>query len=167
MNEPDPIEINLSDYSTEEYSSVSVDNISLTEGTETITFALDNGEDSLQISINDTSTSPPPVSYTIGVINNGTTAYTLSGTDRTGAVSGDNATVRINRGDSITFQVSASGHPFWLKTEQSTGTGDAISGVTNNGAEEADVSYTFNSTGTLYYICEIHAAMAGEIIVTT
>lgn len=37
MNEPDPIEINLSDYSTEEYSSISVDNISLTEGTETIT----------------------------------------------------------------------------------------------------------------------------------
>ena len=37
MNEPDPIEIDLSDYSTEEYSYVSVDNISLTEGTETIT----------------------------------------------------------------------------------------------------------------------------------
>ena len=27
MNEPDPIEINLSDYSTEEYSSISVDYI--------------------------------------------------------------------------------------------------------------------------------------------
>lgn len=37
MNEPDPIILNLSDDSTEEYSSVSVDNISFTGDTQTIT----------------------------------------------------------------------------------------------------------------------------------
>ena len=137
-----------------------------TEGTETITFALDNGQDSLEITVNDSSTAPPPQQYTISVGANGSSAYTLSGSDRNGAVNGDNATVRVNQGDQITFQVSATGHPFWLKTFQSTGTGDAIPGVTNNGAEEADVIYTFNSIGTFYYICEIHSSMTGEIIVS-
>lgn len=137
-----------------------------TEGTETITFALDNGQDSLTITVNDTSTAPPPQQYTISVSANGSSAYTLSGTDRNGSVNGDNATVRINQGDQITFQVSATGHPFWLKTFQSTGTDDAIPGVTNNGAEEANVVYTFNSTGTFYYICQVHGSMTGEIIVS-
>jgi plastocyanin len=137
-----------------------------TEGTETVTFALDNSADSLDITVNDTSTTPPPATYTISVTANGSTAYTLSGTDRNGAVSGDNATVNLVRGDTVNFEVSATGHPFWLKTSQSTGTGDGIPGVTNNGSEEDTVSYTFNSTGTFYYICEIHGSMVGEIRVT-
>ncbi|MEK9909382.1 MAG: S8 family serine peptidase [Candidatus Thalassarchaeaceae archaeon] len=137
-----------------------------TEGTETITFALDNSADSLQITVTDTSTTPPPASYTIQVTANGSTAYTLSGTDRNGAVSGDNVTVNLVSGDTVNFEVSATGHPFWLKTSQNTGTGDGIPGVTNNGSEEDTVSYTFNSTGTFYYICEIHGSMVGEIRVT-
>ena len=137
-----------------------------TEGTETITFALDNGEDSLTITVTDSSTTPPPNTYAIDVTNNGSTAYTLSGTDRTGAISGDNVTVRLNRNDTVNFAVSASGHPFYIKTTASTGTGDQAAGVTNNGAEEDTVSWTPNSAGTFYYICEIHGSMSGEIIVS-
>ena len=138
----------------------------LTEGTETMTLSLDNSAASIDITINDTSLSPPPASYTIGVVNNGTSAYTLSGNDRNGTVSGDNATVTIVRGDTVTFQVSATGHPFWLKTAEETGTGSAIPGVTNNGSEEADITHTFSTAGTFYYICEIHASMVGQIRVT-
>ena len=137
-----------------------------TEGTEVINFALDNGQDSLNITVTDSSTTPPPVGYTISVANNGSTAYTLSGTDRTGSISGDNATVRLNRNDTVTFEVQAAGHPFWIKTSQSTGTSDGATGVTNNGAEDGNVSWTPSSTGTFYYICEIHGSMAGEIIVS-
>jgi plastocyanin len=90
----------------------------------------------------------------------------MSGNDRQGAVSGDNPTIRILRNDTLTFNVSATGHPFWLKTAESTGTGDAIPGVSNNGAEEGTVAYQFTSTGTFYYACEIHSSMAGPIVVT-
>ena len=38
-------------------------------------------------------------------------AYVLNGTDRNGVVSGNNATVTINRGDTVNFVVNASGHP--------------------------------------------------------
>jgi subtilisin family serine protease/plastocyanin len=137
-----------------------------TEGDETLTLALDNGQASIDITITDTSVTPPPVNWEISVTNNGNTGYTMSGTDRQGAVSGDNPTIRILRNDTLTFNVSATGHPFWLKTAESTGTGDAIPGVSNNGAEEGTVAYQFTSTGTFYYACEIHSSMAGPIIVS-
>ena len=136
-----------------------------TEGEETFTLSLDNGADSIDVIVNDTSTSPPPETFTITVSPNGTSAYTLTGTDRNGAVSGDNATVNILKDDTVRFEVSATGHPFWLKTAEETGTGSAIPGVTNNGAEEATVSYSFANRGTFYYVCEIHSAMAGVIVV--
>jgi plastocyanin len=137
-----------------------------TEGTETLTFALDNSADSLDITITDSSTTPPPATFNINVTAAGSTAYTLNGTDRNGSISSDNATVRLQTGDTVNFNVSASGHPFWIKTSQSTGTGDAVAGVTNNGSEEDTVTWQPNTTGTFYYICEIHSSMTGEIIVS-
>jgi subtilisin family serine protease/plastocyanin len=137
-----------------------------TEGTETITFSLDNGLDSLAITVTDSSTTPPPETYNIAVTAAGSTAYSLSGTDRSGTIDGDNATVRIQTGDTVNFNVSASGHPFYIKTAQSTGTGDQVAGVTNNGSEGDTVSWTPTSAGTRYYVCENHADMTGEIVVS-
>ena len=61
-------------------------------------------------------------------------------------------------------------HPLYLKTAASTGTGDQVSGVTNQGTTDyANVlEYTFpeGSAGTYYYQCGNHAAMSGQIIVT-
>ena len=37
--------------------------------------------------------------------NSGSSAYVLNGTDRNGVVSGNNATVIINRGDTVNFNV--------------------------------------------------------------
>ncbi len=137
-----------------------------TEGTETITVSLDNGEDSVTITVTDSSTTPPPETFNIGVTAAGSTAYSLVGTDRQGSIDSDNATVRIQVGDTVNFNVSASGHPFYIKTAQSTGTGDQVPGVTNNGAEEDTVAWTPNSSGTRYYVCENHSSMSGEIIVS-
>ena len=47
--------------------------------------------------------------------------YILSGTDRNGSVSGNDPTVTINKGDTIIFNVYASRHPFYIKTEFSRG----------------------------------------------
>jgi plastocyanin len=74
--------------------------------------------------------------------------------------------LEIQTGDTVNFNVSASGHPFYIKTAQSTGTGDQVAGVTNNGSEGDTVSWTPTSAGTRYYVCENHADMTGEIVVS-
>lgn len=72
----------------------------------------------------------------------------------------------LERGGSYRFQVSVSGHPFWIKTQQVTGTGFPYSnGVTNNGAQSGDILFTvpMDAPATLYYICQIHSSMGNRI----
>lgn len=106
--------------------------------------------------------------YTIDATNNGTSAYTLSnGTDRDGAVSGDNASINIRVGDTISITNNASAsHPMYLKTVQGTGTGDQVTGATGQGASGGStVSWTPTAHGTYYYQCSVHSAMNGTITV--
>jgi len=105
--------------------------------------------------------------YNISASNVGAGAYSLSGSDRNGSVSGNNVTVTLNVGDTVNFSVNASGHPFWIKTTNNTGTGDGASGVTNNGAQSGTVSWTPSSSGTYYYICQFHGSMVGTISVVS
>ena len=103
---------------------------------------------------------------TINVSNNGASAYLLSGADRSVThSSASNATVTMVAGDTINFVVNASGHPFYIKTAASTGTGDQASGVTNNGAQSGTGSWTPSAAGTYYYICQYHGSMLGTITV--
>jgi subtilisin family serine protease/plastocyanin len=140
-----------------------------TEGAETFTVEIRTGSVSGNvvyttnpITINDTSLTPT-ADYTINVGNNGASDYTLSGTDRNGAVSGNDPAIAFNNGDVVDFVVSASGHPFWIKTAQVTGTGSGAPGVTNNGTDSGTVQWTVGSTGTFYYICQLHSGMVGTI----
>jgi plastocyanin len=91
--------------------------------------------------------------------------YTLSGTDRNGNISGSDPSLTFSVGDTISFVVNASGHPFYLKTAAGTGTGDTISGLTNNGTESATISWTPSATGTFYYQCSLHGGMVGTITI--
>jgi len=60
------------------------------------------------------------------VVNNGTIAYRIDGVD--------NPTLNVVRGRTYTFNITATGHPFYIKTIQGSGTGNAYSnGVTGNG----------------------------------
>ena len=106
-----------------------------------------------------------PSSFTINVSASNASDYTLSGTDRSGGVSGNDPTVTIKIGDTVNFAVNASGHPFYLKTVQGTGTANTISGVTNNGTTNGTVWWTPTQAGTYYYICSLHAGMVGTITV--
>ena len=140
-----------------------------TEGAETFTIQIRTGSISGNIvfttpaiTINDTSLTPT-ADYTINVGNNGASDYTLSGTDRNGSVSGNDPALAFNNGDVVDFVVSASGHPFWIKTAQVTGTGSGATGVSNNGTQSGTVQWTVGSTGTFYYICQYHAGMVGTI----
>ena len=106
-----------------------------------------------------------PQSYGIDVIANNSANYTLSGTDSNGNVSGNDPGLTFNIGDTINFIVNASGHPFYLKTTAGTGSGNLISGVTNNGVEEGTVTWIPTEAGTYYYQCSLHGGMVGAIII--
>ena len=114
--------------------------------------------------------APLPNSYTIAVGNSGSTDYLLTGDDRSTTHSNAaDPTVNINVGDSITFTVQAVGHPFWIKTAQTTGTGDVVTtGVTSAGVDYGNVTWvTTNITaGTYYYQCQFHSGMGGSIVVS-
>ena len=103
--------------------------------------------------------------YNISVTSNGMTDYKLSGKDRNGNVNGNDPGIKFKVGDQITFMVTASGHPFYLKTKASLGTGDQISGVSNNGAVNGNVTWKPSSAGTYYYVCSKHTNMFGLITV--
>ena len=98
--------------------------------------------------------------YTIGVTASGSSDYILSG-----AFSGNDPPINITLGDTLTFNVNASGHPFYLKSTNSPGTSDAIT-VANNGTSSGTITWSPTTAGTYYYICQHHAAMVGTITVS-
>jgi surface protein len=106
-----------------------------------------------------------PETFSIDVSATSSSDYTLSGSDRNGNVSGSDPNLTFSVGDTINFVVNASGHPFYLKTASGTGTGDTISGVTNNGSDSATISWTPTSSGTYYYQCSLHGGMVGTITI--
>ena len=98
---------------------------------------------------------------TYSVTNSGASSYTIAG-------SAGNPALTLIKGFTYYFTVSASGHPFWIKTASVTGTGSAYSsGVVNNGVESGTITFTvpFDAPATLYYICQYHGSMAGTITV--
>ena len=111
--------------------------------------------------------TPPNVSYT--VTNNGSGAYTFSG-----SANGDNPNIGpLYRGGTYTFNVSASGHPFYLTTDNGTnfsaGTyfGEYTNGVTGSRNDSGTVTITVpaDAPNTLYYQCGNHGPMRGAITV--
>jgi len=100
------------------------------------------------------------------VTNSGTSAYVFDGN---GESASQNPDITLQRGMTYTFAISAAGHPFFIKTAQTTGSADAYSaGVTNNGIESGTITFVVptDAPDTLFYICEIHGAMTGTITIT-
>ena len=113
-----------------------------------------------------------PEVFKIEVSAEGYRNYILSGTDRNGSVSGEDPTVTVNKGDTIFFDVDASRHPFYIKTEFSRGGADqVITGTISGtpGTQNGKLSWntTGVSAGKYYYVCSPHASfgMGGTIIV--
>ena len=110
--------------------------------------------------------------YTINVSAEDYRNYILNGTDRNGSVSGNDPTVTVNKGDTIIFDVDASRHPFYIKTEFSRGGGNqVITGTISGtpGTQNGKLSWNTMgvSAGKYYYVCSPHASfgMGGAIIV--
>ena len=98
---------------------------------------------------------------TFNVTNNGSGNYLINGNS--------NPTLSLVKGETYTFNINASGHPFWIKTASSIGTSNQYnSGVTNNGTSNGVITFVVpqNAPSTLYYNCQFHISMSGQINVT-
>ena len=115
------------------------------------------------ITLTCTKTQTPTVTPTIAsnifaVSNAGAGAYVINGQS--------NPTLTLTEGETYIFNVNASGHPFWIKTISSLGTGNAYNaGVTNNGTQTGALTFVvpYDAPSTLYYNCQFHIDMAGII----
>jgi len=79
-----------------------------------------------------------------------------------------NPTLYFTKGFNYRFELLAPGHPFYIKTVQGTGTGNAYEdGVEGNGTQVGFVTFKvpFDAPDTLYYQCSNHSAMVGTIII--
>ena len=103
--------------------------------------------------------------YSFRVSANSSADYTVVGLDRNGEISGNDPSITINVGDEVNFIIDASGHPFYIKTVQGTGTGNQVEGVSNNGTENGVINWTPSQAGTYYYQCSVHNNMYGIITV--
>lgn len=95
---------------------------------------------------------------TLTVTNQGMTAYLIDGTA--------NPTLTLCRGNTYTFAVAATGHPFYINSVQGVGTTNAYNdGVSNNGTDSGNVTFVVGASAPnqLFYNCSIHAAMTGTI----
>ena len=115
-------------------------------------------------SITPPTLTAPTVSYTVA---SGSGVYTFSGTR-----SGDNPEIGpLRRGGTYTFDLTATGHPFYLTTDNGTNyvsgsyVGEYTTGVTGSRNETGQLIITVdaNAPDTLYYQCGIHSAMRGTI----
>ena len=80
----------------------------------------------------------------------------------------DNPAITLKRNVTYTFELKATGHPFWIKTQNSTGTANAYTdGVIGNGTERGTLTYNVpaNAPATLHYNCQIHDMMNGVITI--
>lgn len=134
------------------------------EGDETFILSLDNGEDSISITLQDTGggggEGGGPTNWNFAVENNGSGSYVFSGD-----ASGQNIGINVTAGDTLIFDITAPGHPFWIRTTQTTGQIDDL-GIPNNGTQLGVITWTIPtglSGTTVYYNCEFHSSMSGPI----
>lgn len=125
---------------------------------------------SVQATATAVMTADTVVTKTWSVINSTNQSYLF-----TGSSSGSNIDITATSGDTLIFNVNASGHPFWIKTARTVGTGNSVTTgtITNNGVTGnigVVIPITWNTTGVLpgtyYYVCQNHITMSGTITIT-
>ena len=102
------------------------------------------------------------------IINNGNIAYQFQSTGIGFTQNIDDPTLFLNRGEKYHFNVNAIGHPFYIKTTRSTGSGDQYTaGVTNDGTQVGVVTFyvPYNAPSELFYQCGAHSGMGNTMYV--
>ena len=103
------------------------------------------------------SLSEPSIDYYVS--NSGTGGYLVNGVL--------NGTINFVKGKKYRIVVDAVGHPFWIQTSYGAYTlADVYStGITNAGTDNGSILVELpqSAPDTLYYACEYHSTMKGEI----
>lgn len=110
---------------------------------------------------------PAPATLNYTVTNNLTSDYVFAG-----SATGNDPTLTVNIGDTLNFNMNAVGHPLRITNQNGAynPANEVTSGVTGAGTDTGGtVSWdtTGLAAGTYYYVCENHATMIGQIILTT
>lgn len=107
----------------------------------------------------------PDTTLVFDVTNNGASSYVFNNYELENA---ENPTITLRRGESYTFTIDAPGHPFIIKIVKSASTADSYNeGITNNGVATGTITFevTEDTPDTLFYSCEFHSSMSGNIII--
>tara|TARA_S200000501_G_scaffold375944_1_gene429334 strand:- start:2121 stop:3407 length:1287 start_codon:yes stop_codon:yes gene_type:complete len=105
---------------------------------------------------------PEIVATTIQVENVGASDYKFTAE----GLQANDPTLTLVRGETYEFDVTAGGHPFWIKTDQVTGSSSQYNqGITNNGISSGKLTFTVpdDAPSKLYYTCQFHSSMTGII----
>ena len=85
-----------------------------------------------------------------------------------GDFNGDNPNIQINLGATLISVIlgnSSATHPFYIKTQLTSGNSDTVTGIVGNRASNGKITWTPETAGTYYYICDNHSNMNGTITV--
>lgn len=77
-----------------------------------------------------------------------------------------NPELTLKRGVTYQFEMSAPGHPLWIKTNMSAGKDNAFkNGITGNGTDRGKIIFAVpaDAPAVLYYNCQFHIVMNGKI----
>lgn len=119
-----------------------------------------------------------PETFSIPTLNTSTVTYSVNHLSGAyyfqGIAHGSNPSIGpLRRGNTYNFTVNASGHPFYLTTDNGTNfaagnyVGEYTSGVTNSRTDNGTLTFVVPSDApdTLYYQCGNHSSMKGTITI--
>ena len=98
------------------------------------------------------------ITASLDISNNGASDFVISNKN--------DPTLTLERGKTYEFDVNSPGHPFWIKTTSSSGTGNSyMDGISNNGASSGIIKFKVpqDAPDQLYYNCQFHSSMNGII----
>ena len=98
------------------------------------------------------------ITTSLDISNNGASDFLISNKN--------DPTLTLERGKTYEFDVNSPGHPFWIKTISSSGTGNSyMDGISNNGTSNGVIKFKVpqDAPDQLYYNCQFHSSMNGII----
>lgn len=153
----------------EVFKSVTGNTGTVTASTSTDTFSI-SGDSGISTALNSTSDglkiSLDHVTYSFTAENDSAAALVFQPDARFFLDSASNPTLYLRRGETYKFNITSFTHPIYIKTAQSTGTGDQYTnGVINNGQQAGVLTFTppMNAPATLYYQASTSASITGTI----
>jgi plastocyanin len=109
--------------------------------------------------------------YEWNVVDNGSnTAYNFTLVSPSGTASGSNISITAEVNDTLTFNVNAPGHPFFIQSTPAPASIESVivTGIQNNGTDSGTIVWNLSQIepGTYYYVCGNHPSMTGTITVS-